>query len=235
MRKLSKREKNLVAIAVFMIVMVIAVGSTYAFWTTTQVQTDKNEINTTCLSVELLNKKSESDTEETTKGITLEKAYPISDTEGLDTTGYTFTIKNNCDTEVYYDVNLESLKINGQEYAKKTTETETPEVQAEREKNSTYLQSEYIKTVINPPAEGEYKVLSAYTDVTNSSLEEGANNYEYKNLLHSQKLDAQASVTHTLKMWVDENAPMTQMNKHYQGKIVVYSWLGKSNPYPLGE
>ena len=38
------------------------------------------------------------------------------------------------------------------------------------------------------------------------------------------------SKTHTLKMWVDKDAPDTQMSKHYQGKVVIYSWLGNSNP-----
>ncbi len=234
MRKLSKREKNLVAIAVFMIVMVIAVGSTYAFWTTTQVQTDDNEINTTCLRVQLLNQKSIDEPIETTKGITLDKAFPISDDEGMKLEGYTFTIKNDCDTKVYYDVNLESLKIEGKDYT--DVKDDNPEEKAKKEAASPYLQSEYIKTYISSngtETSKNYKVLSNYTDVSKSSLDNETDKYEYKNLLHSQTIEANGSVTHNLKMWVDSKAPDTQMSKSYQGKIVIYSWLGESNPYPV--
>ena len=63
-----------------MIVLLLAVGGTYAYWTTTQVQEDKNVIDTTCLRVELLNKTGVDGTD--TSGIKLEKAYPISDDEG---------------------------------------------------------------------------------------------------------------------------------------------------------
>ena len=47
----------------------------------------------------------------TTEGsaITLDKAYPISDSEGLDTTPYTFTIENQCSSSTNYGVYLESL------------------------------------------------------------------------------------------------------------------------------
>ena len=43
--------------------------------------------------------------------ITLDKAYPISDEEGLSTTGYTFTIKNTCNTYATYEVNLEDMLV----------------------------------------------------------------------------------------------------------------------------
>ncbi len=233
MRKLSKREKNLVAIAIFMIVMVLAVGSTYAFWTTTQVQDDVNEIDTTCLKIELLNQNSSEDTAEKTKGINLEKAFPISDEEGLKEVGYTFTVKNNCNIDVNYDVNIESLKFENEEFTPKQP-SESPESQESRETSSPYLQSEYIKTVIDSSKETKpYKVLSGYTDVSKENLTDKDNVYEYKNLLHNETVKANGSKTHNLKMWVTSDAPDTQMLKHYQGKIVIYGWLGNSNPYDI--
>ena len=45
------------------------------------------------------------------EGITLDKTYPISDEEGLSTTGYTFTIKNTCNTYATYEVNLEDMLV----------------------------------------------------------------------------------------------------------------------------
>ncbi len=217
---MNKREKNLVVVAAIMIVLLLAVGGTYAYWTTTQVQEDENKINTTCLDVKLENKTGENGT--TTKGIELNEAYPISDTEGLQLDGYTFTVKNNCDEAVYYDVNLESLNIANHD---RTTESD-----------SYYLKSEYIKVVLDPKIEASetYKTLNEYTDVSQSFLD-GTNytSYEKKNLLNKKQLDPGKTDTHNLKMWVTHNAPDDQMLKHYQGKIVIYSWLGDSNPYPV--
>ncbi len=226
MRKLSKREKNLVAIAVFMIVMVIAVGSTYAFWTTTQVQTDVNEIDTACLEVELLNKTGDEAEATDTHGITLEKAYPISDKEGTDLEGYTFTVKNKCENAIYYDINLESLNV--AEHTKNTDNADSDEY---------YLNSQYIKAMLDPAGNEEtYKKITDYTDANKSFLDgTGFTSYEQKNLLNAQELEAGATDTHTLKMWIDSEAPDSQMSKHYQGKIVIYSWLGESNPYPVKE
>ncbi len=227
---MSKREKNLVIVAAIMIVLLLAVGGTYAYWTTTQVQSDKNVIDTTCLKVQLLNKDGENGSN--TNGITLNKAYPISDEAGKETTGYTFTIKNECGTDIHYDVNLESLKINNQEY----TSIPEGEEKAQKEKESTYLQSEYIDTYITKKngstvTTPEIKKLKEFTDAKQTYLKTtDGTSYEQKNLISKETLGENASVTYTLRLWVDKNAPDTQMEKHYQGKVVVYSWLGESNP-----
>ena len=43
------------------------------------------------------------------EGIYLEKVLPTSDEEGKKQVGYSFTIQNVCDTNAYYQVNLEEL------------------------------------------------------------------------------------------------------------------------------
>ncbi len=230
---MSKREKNLVAIAVFMIVMVIAVGSTYAFWTTTQVQSDKNEINTTCLKVKLENKDISN---QETHGITLNKAYPISDKEGLSeaTPGYTFTITNECDIEVNYDINLESLKIADQGDFTPAGASEDDETRIKRETESKYIQPEYLIAGIDMVNNEVIHTLKDYTSYTKSYLtSEQGTSYDNRVLLSNETIDPKEKVTHTLKMWLKSDAPETQMNKHYQGKIIIYSWLGDSNPNPI--
>ncbi len=227
---MSKREKNLVAIAVFMIVMVIAVGSTYAFWTTTQVQSDKNEINTTCLKVKLENKDKD---EKSTTGITLDKAYPISDEEGLSDAipSYTFTITNECDIEVNYDINLESLNIANQAQFTAAGTSETTEEKTKRENDSYYIQPEYLNAGIDMANKNVIHTLNYYTSYENSYLtsDEGTS-YDRRVLVSKDSIQPNSSETHTLKMWLKSDAPETQMSKHYQGKIVIYSWLGNSNP-----
>ncbi len=227
---MSKREKNLVAIAVFMIVLLLAVGGTYAYWTTTQVQTDKNEINTTCLRVKLENKDKGG---QGTNGITLDKAYPISDEEGLSETtpGYTFTITNECDVEVNYDINLESLNISGQSTFTAAGESEDAEAKNTRESSSYYIQPEYLNVGIDMANKDVIHTLNNYTPYEESYLKNGeGTSYDRRVLTSSQKLEPRGTATHTLKMWLKSDAPTTQMEKHYQGKIVIYSWLGNSNP-----
>ena len=232
---MSKREKNLVVVAAIMIVLLLAVGGTYAYWTTTQVQDDVNKIDTTCLKVQLLNQESADESAKTTEGITLNKAYPISDDAGKTTTGYTFTIKNNCETDIKYDINLESLKIGDNDY-NVITATDENEI-AEQEQTSYYLQSKYIDTYITKKGDEtsstEIKKLNAYTDVKKSYLNGEGTSYEQKNLINKETISSNGSVTYTLRLWVDKDAPMTQMEKYYQGKVVVYSWLGNSNPHEI--
>ena len=84
-----------------MLIVVLAFGITYGFWTTTKTQEDVNEINTTCLNVTY---------HDDNDAIKLEKTYPISDEEGMTLTGYTFTLTNSCKSSVEYQVNLESLE-----------------------------------------------------------------------------------------------------------------------------
>ena len=102
----NSRKKQYITVASICLVLLIVIGGTYAYWTTTKVQDDKNEINTTCLSLIYENKDLEGNI---TNGITLEKAFPISDDDGRALEGYTFTIKNDCDSYVDYSINLESL------------------------------------------------------------------------------------------------------------------------------
>ena len=43
------------------------------------------------------------------EGISLTNAVPTSDSKGIEQEGYTFTITNNCDNWVEYNINLEGL------------------------------------------------------------------------------------------------------------------------------
>jgi len=64
------------------------------------VQESTNNLATICFKMTL---------EEQTKGIQLENAIPITDTEGSNLTPYTFSIQNICDNYLQYQLNLETL------------------------------------------------------------------------------------------------------------------------------
>ena len=77
--------------------IVLLIGISYAYWQFVVNQEGTNQVGSTCLSISL---------EDVTEGIRLEKAYPILDEEGMQTSPYTFTITNTCDTFLSYKVIL---------------------------------------------------------------------------------------------------------------------------------
>ena len=95
------RKKTLI-ILVILIVLVSILGISYASWFVNEKQNDFNTLGSKCFELTMMNE---------SEGITLDKTYPISDEEGLSTTGYTFTIKNTCNTYATYEVNLEDMLV----------------------------------------------------------------------------------------------------------------------------
>ncbi len=91
----SKKKKYLVVGMLFTVIVMI--GSSFAWWTSTAEQQGMNQIQSDCLSLILEN---ESD------AIHLEKAYPITDEEAKELTPFTFKVENTCDTSINYTVNL---------------------------------------------------------------------------------------------------------------------------------
>ena len=83
------------------LIIAIAAGS-YAYIRVTREQESTNKITTLeCVSLQI--------TSVSSNGITLSGEYPIKNTEGLNKTPYTFTIKNICSKPSAAKVNLEVL------------------------------------------------------------------------------------------------------------------------------
>ena len=96
-----KSKENRRKIYVSLLVTVIClIGLTYALFTIFLKQTENNSLATrTCFSTSL--------TEESSK-ITLEKAYPLTDEKGLETTPFTFKLTNNCANYVKAYITIDS-------------------------------------------------------------------------------------------------------------------------------
>ena len=91
------------AIIGLVIVLVILIGTSYAYLRKVGIQNNSNAVSTlSCLDIAL---------DETSNAILMEKAFPISTTLGMTTTPFTFTITNNCNTRVFANINMESLPI----------------------------------------------------------------------------------------------------------------------------
>ena len=126
--------------------------------------------------------------------INLQKAYPILDEEGKELTPYTFTVKNNCDAYASYSVNLELLETILEENR---------------------LSSGFIKVMLD---ESTPTVLNTNTSVT-PTLDNAYEAYE----LTTGYLDANASVTYNLRLWMDQDVTVSDnaMNKQLESKITI--------------
>ena len=81
-----------------------------------------------CLNFEMQNADSEN------PAINLQSAWPLSDDEGRNLEGYTFTVENKCSEAVNYAIALESLEI----------------------ANVNYLSYKYIKVAVDDEIERRY-------------------------------------------------------------------------------
>ena len=99
MKKIDFKNKK-VKILLVVLVAIIFIGGTYAYWRLTLTQTEQNELASACFDITISDEQND---------INLQRAAPISDKEGMSLTPYTFTITNNCSTFASYSVNLELL------------------------------------------------------------------------------------------------------------------------------
>ena len=186
---MRRKEKTMIIFSIIGVILGLS-GITYAYLRTRNEQKDKNIITTlTCLNVSLENIK---------EGIKLENAYSITDEEGEKEVPYTFVIKNNCAMDVNININLESLKIEGNKLA-----------------------SNQLKVKLNSIDEeiNEKKLLSNFTETTPT-----ISTAESSNKLSSYYLAGGDSKTFELRLWIDENVTWEEgKNKGYEGKIVIIS------------
>ena len=135
MLKNLKENKKAIIILILLLIS-LSVGISYAYWRLILQQTGENKIASSCLSIELIDE---------SESIRMENAFPIIDEEGMQTTPYTFTIRNTCDTFIDYEVSLGML-------------------------DTTTLKSEYVAAVLDY---SEIKTLNTYEETTIDGYKEG--------------------------------------------------------------
>ena len=133
----KQHSKFILVIVGILLTLSILIGVSYAYYMVTASQTNKNRLASSCISVSLTNEKND---------ITLNNAYPITDSEGKKLTPYQFTITNTCDIFISYNLNLEMLE-------------------------GTDLSSDYIKTMINSEAPAILSSLDSATTTIDKSTE----------------------------------------------------------------
>lgn len=84
----------MLVLSVMLLVVVLLSGVSYAVFTSFSSQTDANTLAASCMDLDF-NGQNE---------INLTNTYPVKDGEALESTPYTFTIKNKCDNYIEYYV-----------------------------------------------------------------------------------------------------------------------------------
>lgn len=124
MRRISNlKYKKFLLFLILVISILSVVGLSYAYWYFGGTQKDFNSLGVKCFEISL---------KEESAAITLNDIMPVTDEEGLKNIGYTFTIKNTCNTYAAYQVNLEEIvpeaKRLSSEYVKVSINDGTPNV-----------------------------------------------------------------------------------------------------------
>ena len=183
---MSVKKKVIILVVSLIGITGIIIGVSYAFFSIGGVQDTANTFNSGCLNISLTNEST---------SINLTDAYPITDVEGLETTSYDFTVKNNCNSATNYQINLESLN---------------------EQVNS--LNADYIKVSLSSDTvDNVISILSSNTSAT-PSIDNAYKSYN----LYTDSLEANEEKTYHLKIWVDYDATVEQAaSKTYTSKINV--------------
>ncbi len=143
---LNLKENKKAIILLILILFMVCIGISYAYWFLTHIQSGSNQVVTDCFDIEFV---------EETDAITLSKAYPMTDQEGSSLTPYTFKISNKCAAYVSYQINLEILN---------TTTLDSQYVKGMLDTNAKVLtENEVVKTTLEN-ATTSYKLATEYLD-----------------------------------------------------------------------
>ena len=192
------KKKKVKLVVLLVSVLCLFIGASYAYWLMTATQTETNIANSKCFKVSITN---ESD------AISITKAHPVTDEEGLKETGYSFTIQNTCSTYAAYQVNLEDILDD--EITKR-------------------LSNKYIKLSLNGSTP---RVLSNYTKVS-PTIDDADASFKLTSGSLAPNGEEGDSVDYNLKLWMDYDTPAIDetMSAAFKSKIsVIVSYIEADN------
>ncbi len=172
-------------------ILLLSMGISFALWFQVFEQQDTNVVQSACFKVEFTEG----------NGISLSNEFPVSDSEGLLKTPYTFSIKNICDDSASYQINLESLIPEG-----------------------TRLPDQYLK--VNLQENNISRVTTKLDKEVNVEMEtavtiSGATD-AYK--LYTGILNPNETIEFSLRLWMDHTVTQhdeNSMNANFSAKINV--------------
>ena len=209
--------KNRYRISLLVIAILLAfsmtVGTSYAYWTKTTVQTGTNEVTAGCLQIEINDLETDENDNLVSTSINLTNAYPISDEKGLQTKPYKLTVKNTCTIKAKYDIILNVLS------ASNLTENNMKYHVVKELPTPTTMTPALISTL--EPASLDSSLISAIGAATSNAVQKS-------DIIETGVLEAQTdatapSVTYNFRMWIDEATGTEVMGETFESAISVYA------------
>ena len=185
-----KKRKYIIISIIAAIALCIGAVS-YALWQQTLHQTNENEIISACIDLTF-----DSETAE----ITMDNAYPVSDSVGMSITGYSFTITNHCSRPISYIVALEKINDNS---------------------GVNFIGDNYIKVAlddITPQIYGDLRTITNDTEVSYNIIN--------TRKIALRNINAGETRTHIVKLWMDSHTPDTEQNKKFVSKVRITGGQG---------
>ena len=185
---MNEERKKILIIFIMLIIGIIGIISiSYASWKFSYKQNDFNLLGSKCLEISL---------EGMSDGINLLNGYPMSDEEGKSNEGYTFTIKNICNTIIYYQLNLEEILLEEKE-----------------------LSSEYIRILLN---DFDIRTINDLKEAE-KTLTNAKKAYQLDTGLLGPVGSGDDEAAYSLKLWMDEYTPVINevMNATFKSKVSV--------------
>ena len=186
---MKKSRKILVIFAVIGLVLSLT-SMSYAYLRARKAQESTNNISLLrCLGVDFT---------DSTNAVSLDNAYPVSDTEGMKTPVYKFKVTNKCNTNVYAKVNLETLSLDNLLDVK-------------------HLKVWFNNKNLDNPKKGKLSNEEVFTRETKTIADATQSN----NLMEIT-LGEYESEEFELRLWIDEETTWSEgQGKAYSGKITV--------------
>ncbi len=183
-RKFSKKPKSFLFLLIILVLLSVALGISYAYWKYNSNQINENITNSACIEIALISE---------TEAITLQKAHPISNTEGEKLNPYTFSIKNTCNNTLDYNVALEVLES--------TARMGSNNIAIKIDDKFPKLLTEYTLGV------------PTYLENSNPAVE--------SYILENGRIKGGETITHHLRLWIHESSGNESQNKEFLSKITI--------------
>jgi hypothetical protein len=182
---MKKRYQISLVLLAVLLCSSIMLGTSYSLFTASHTQTNANNLNTGCFTFNFT---------EGTNNINLTNTYPISDTKGLKTTPYTFTIHNTCSIAAKTNIALDTI-------------------------NTSTLNRSYLKVATQTTGLEDLNkgILSSYT----AGQVQDAATMSDAYIIKSDTLAANETKSYSIWLWMDEAVGNDAQGKTYTGKVVI--------------
>ncbi len=195
---MKSSTKKIIIAEAFVILLGLGIFLTFAYFSIGAKQDLPNKFSSGCLSIEIIND---------SPAIDLKDAVAISDIDGLlQKDNYKFTIKNNCDKETNYQINLESL-----------------------DKQDNTLKDEYLRVSLSSDTMDNLISTLSENDATKNYIDGSYISHK----LYEGVLDAQEEKEYILKEWIEYNTTKEEgAEKTYKSRINVIATSGEVKESP---